>query len=80
MSRRVRNEKVKLLSDFFNRAAVNALAIGVLAPLAGLMFQNTALHIDFQVIVFGGLIFFASSVLLHLIARRILDGLEDDNK
>lgn len=80
MSKATREAKVKLLAEFVNRSGVNCVAIGVLAPFAGIVFPRSELQIEFSNLAIGGLAFLVAGVSLHLIARRILDGLEDDAK
>lgn len=69
MTKLVDNERTKLLANALDRASTACLTVGVLAPLAALLYNLSAGHIGMWVFVGGGVIWFSVAIGLHLTAR-----------
>ncbi len=57
------NERVKLLANFFNGIAVAMFALGILAPIANILFQGSA-ETNAYMLAWWGL----GAIILHVIA------------
>ncbi len=66
------NERVKLLANLFNGIAVAMIALGILAPIANMLFQDGAKTND-TVLVWWAL----GALALHGIARSVLEDLRE---
>jgi hypothetical protein len=75
MSLLVDNERTKLLANALDRASTACLTVGLLAPLAALLYNLSARKVDLWIIVGGGLLWFLVAIALHLVARWILRSL-----
>ncbi|MDO5613625.1 MAG: hypothetical protein Q4G14_10355 [Paracoccus sp. (in: a-proteobacteria)] len=69
----IRNERTKLTATFINGLAIAIFAVGGLAPLFSAAYGTS--NAGWRLAV-GSLACFAGSAALHLLARRILKGLE----
>lgn len=67
----VRNEQAKLAATYFNNLAVALAVVGGITPLVSAATGGGATPF----ILLVGVICFAGSGALHLIARRVLKGL-----
>lgn len=76
MSNKSREAKIRLTADFINRTGINSVAIGAIAPVAGLVFTAGEIRVGFDTLAVGGVMFFIAGIVLHLIARQILNGLD----
>lgn len=76
MNKDIRDAKTKLLADFINRVAVVSVSAGVATPIAGIIFVPAAAGgVNPTVAAVGGLSFFVAAIVLHLIARSVLNGI-----
>jgi len=66
------NERTKLLANAFDRASTACLTVGVLAPLAAVIYNLSGTHLDGWVLVVGTVIWLFAAIALHLIARVVL--------
>ena len=72
----VEDEKIKLVANALDRASTACLALGVIAPLAAAFYSvESNLPTWSLTLVVGTLIWLAAAVVLHIGARRALDGL-----
>ena len=72
------NERTKLLAGALDRASTACFTVGVATPLAGYLYGVLSFSeaISGYWLVFTGASWFFATVILHLIARRILKGLK----
>lgn len=76
MNKDVRDAKTKLLADFINRVAVVSVSAGVATPIAGIIFVPAATGgVSTTVAAIGGLSFLVAAIVLHVIARGVLNGI-----
>jgi len=75
MSTLVDNERTKLLANALDRASTASLTVGLLAPLAALLYNLSSGHLDLWIILAGGVVWLSVAIGLHLTARWILRGL-----
>ncbi len=66
------NERVKLLANFINGTAVAMIALGILAPIANMLFQDGA-KTNATLLVWWAL----GALALHGIARSVLEDLRE---
>jgi hypothetical protein len=78
----VHNERVKLFATYMNVAAGSCLALGVIAPLAAVLFIVVPFGIGVSAalskIGAGAAVWLVASVLLHWIAQLALGSLRDE--
>ena len=72
----VGNERVKLTATWLNTLASATATVGVLAPLASIVYGLGLSPISPVVFVASGTIWFLAALALHLGARRILGRLK----
>lgn len=77
VARMIEHEKVKLKANYLNGLAIAVFAIGGLAPLAALAYQNSNGGRSSTVII-GAALCFVGSFALHFVAVRTLGGLKDE--
>jgi hypothetical protein len=70
------NERIKLLANFLNGTAVAMIALGILAPIANMLFRadaqsNTQTNVD--LLIWWGF----SAVILHGLAAWVLEDLQE---
>ena len=64
------NERVKLLSNFMNGAAIAMIALGILAPMANMLFRGGS-ETNANLLAWWAL----GALVLHGIARSVLEDL-----
>lgn len=72
MSDLIDNEQTKLLANALDRASTACLTVGVLAPVAAVIYSVTGSSADLWYFVLGTVIWFLTALTLHLGARRTL--------
>lgn len=75
MSDLIDNERTKLLANAIDRASTACLTVGLLAPLAALLYGLSTSHVDLWFVLAGGGVWFSVAIGLHLVARFILRSL-----
>jgi hypothetical protein len=71
----VANERTKLLANTVDRACTSCVTIGVLAPVAGFVYNVVGTQIGPFQLLFGAALWIAAAVALHLVARFVLKDL-----
>ncbi len=66
------NERVKLLANFINGTAVAMIALGILAPIANMLFQGGD-KTNAPMLAWWAV----SAVVLHRVARSVLGDLRE---
>ena len=69
-------EQTKLLANALDRASTSCLTVGVLAPLAAVLYNLSGNAVTPWVFVIGTVIWLSAAVALHWFARRVLRGLD----
>jgi small-conductance mechanosensitive channel len=74
-----RNEQRKLLASWLNTLAGATVTVGVLAPAAGVLYGFSVVGPDRSALSLAGAVlsWLASGVILHLVARSVLGGIEE---
>jgi uncharacterized membrane protein len=74
----IENERTKLLATALNTAATSCFTVGIATPLAGYLYNVSALRsqVAWWELVAGIGCWLIAAVLLHLGARRILGSLK----
>ena len=75
MSALIDNERTKLLANALDRASTASLTVGVLAPIAAIIYSVSATRTEAWVFVVGGTVWLSAAIALHMIARFVLRGL-----
>lgn len=72
------NERTRLLAGALDRASTACFTVGVATPLAGYLYGvlTFSAATSGYWLVFTGASWFFATIVLHLIARRILRGLK----
>ena len=73
----VQNEKAKLTATYVNGLAIATAAVGGLAPLFSTLYSAAPPGVPYWAVGAGCCVCFAGSIALHLVARRILEGLKE---
>jgi Na+/pantothenate symporter len=76
----VYDERVRLLATALNNAAVSAFTVGIAAPLAAVFYNFGGTRVAALWMAMEGAIWLLAAVALHLAARHVLGGLDDDAK
>lgn len=77
MSALARNEQRKLLAMVLNSVASSCVTVGILAPLAAFLYTPTwSVTISAVTLLVGFVVWLTASVVLHMLARRVLRLLE----
>jgi hypothetical protein len=73
----IRNERAKLLATAFNTAATSCVTVGLLTPLAAILYDLGGARAAIRTgsLVLGVAAYLIAAVVLHLAARRVLKGL-----
>ncbi|ACA20551.1 hypothetical protein M446_6285 [Methylobacterium sp. 4-46] len=71
------NERVRLLAGNIDRASTACFTVGVATPAAGWLYNVSGLQTSLSLAVLGlGVLgWLAAAILLHCLARRLLNGL-----
>lgn len=74
----IRNERTKLLANALDRASTACFTVGIATPVAGYIYNISNLRdsLPLMTIVLGGSGWILACMLLHLLARRTLGGLQ----
>lgn len=74
----VKNKQTELLARALNTAATSCFSIGVATPIAGYLYNVGGLQasLSLPVLMLGGFGWLGAAIGLHLIARRVLIGLQ----
>lgn len=73
----IENERTKLLANALDRASTACLAVGVFGPAAAILYDvGAAAHAHGIFLAVGGFVWLLAAVTLHLLARRVLGGLQ----
>jgi hypothetical protein len=75
----VQNERTKLLANALDRASTACFTVGIATPAAGYLYNvaNFRAAAPILVLAVGVTGWFLSAIALHLIARRVLGGLQE---
>ena len=68
-------ERVKLTANWFNTIAAASVSVGVIAPLAALEYLPAAADKGIRIVLFS-VMWLVTGVILHIVARALLDGLD----
>lgn len=71
----IHNETLKLQANALDRASTACLTVGVLAPIAAVLYNVQSSQTPPWVFILGAAIWLFAAVALHLAARRTLKGL-----
>jgi len=71
----IENERTKLLANAFDRASTACITVGILAPIAAVLYGATGTPMTLWAFGLAWAIWFLCAAALHLIARVILGGL-----
>ncbi|MGL5363784.1 MAG: hypothetical protein ACRDBH_12960 [Bosea sp. (in: a-proteobacteria)] len=76
---KLRDEKTKLLANLLNTCAGTSIGVGVVAPSVAvfLNFGEAGLKVPVWALALNVVFWTLSAIVLHIIARRILDGLSE---
>lgn len=75
----IKNERIKLSATYLNGMAIAVFAVGGLAQFFGestRITQNPGTSFHWGVLA-SGLASFAISIILHMVARRLLGGMDE---
>jgi hypothetical protein len=78
MGNLIRNERLKLLANAFDRLSTALATVGAITPLATIVYGSGALGISPLASVIAAACWFMTAVALHLVGRQLLGGLKDD--
>jgi hypothetical protein len=78
MNKTVRNERRKLTAAWFNAIGTALMAVGVFAPVGSQIYGLGVDRADQTLVAKSSVVCLAVSIVLHLIGRQLLGGLEDD--
>jgi hypothetical protein len=77
MNKTVRNERRKLTASLLNSIATALMAAGGFAPVASQVYGFGSNRVDETLVFFSSAVCVAMSLVLHLIGRQHLGGLEE---
>jgi hypothetical protein len=77
MNKTVRNERRKLTASWFNAIATALMAAGVFVPAASQIYGFGSNRVDQTLVLLSSAVCLAVSLVLHLIGRQLLGGLEE---
>lgn len=72
----IENERTKLLANALDRASTACVTVGVLAPVAAVIYGASATALAVWAFVLGGVIWLLVAIVLHMVARWVLGGLK----
>jgi hypothetical protein len=70
------NERTKLLANALDRASTACVTVGLLAPIAAVLYGASASFAGMWAFALGGGIWLLAAIALHLVARFVLGGLK----
>jgi multisubunit Na+/H+ antiporter MnhG subunit len=68
-------ERLKLTATWFNTISAGSVTVGVIAPLAALEYLPNTSANGAKVVIFS-IAWLTTGMILHFVARALLDGLE----
>jgi hypothetical protein len=77
MNKTVRNERRKLTASWLNAIATALVAAGVFAPVASQIYGFGSNRADQTLVLASSSVCLAVSLILHLVGRQVLGGLEE---
>jgi hypothetical protein len=77
MNKTVRNERRKLTASWLNAIATALVAAGVFAPVASQIYGFGSNRADQTLVLISSAGCLAVSLILHLVGRQVLGGLEE---
>jgi hypothetical protein len=77
MNKTVRNERRKLTASWLNAIATALVAAGVFAPVASQIYGFGSDRVDQTLVLASSSVCLAVSLILHLVGRQVLGGLEE---
>lgn len=72
----IENERTKLLANALDRAATACVTVGLLAPIAAVLYGASATFAGMWTFALGACIWLLAAIALHLVARSVLGGLK----
>lgn len=69
-------ERTKLFANALDRTSTSCLTVGVLAPIAAVLYNFSGNHTETWVLVLGAMIWILGALALHWMARLALKGLD----
>ena len=72
----VENERTKLLAGALDRASTACVTVGVLAPVAAVLYGASGTTIGLWAFALGGVIWLSAALALQWVARMVLGGLK----
>lgn len=72
----IENERTKLLANALDRTSTACVTVGLLAPVAAVLYGATATTMEPLAFALGGPIWLSAAGVLHLVARRTLGRLK----
>ena len=66
------NERTKLLANALDRASTACVTVGLLAPLAALLYNLSPVHVEVWIMIVGGAVWLLGAIGLHISARWVL--------
>jgi hypothetical protein len=77
MNKTVRNERRKLTASGLNAIATALVVAGVFAPVASQVYGFGSNRADQSLVLISSAVCLAVSLVLHLVGRQVLGGLEE---
>lgn len=71
----VENERTKLLANALDRTSTACVTVGLLAPVAAVVYGASGTSLASWTFILGGIVWLFAAAALHLIARVVLGGL-----
>ena len=72
----IENERTKLVANALDRSSTACGTVGVLAPVAAVLYGASGTSLEMWTFVLGGVIWLLAAIALHLGARYVLGGLK----
>lgn len=74
----IRNEQTKLLANALDRASTACFTVGIVTPIAGFLYNigNFRGLVPVPALALGLVGWILGAIALHLLARRVLKGLQ----
>jgi len=69
-------ERTKMPANALDRASTSCLTIGVLAPIAAALYGLSGNPVGLPVLIIGSSVWLFAAIALHLVARKVLKGLD----
>ncbi|PXA98147.1 hypothetical protein DMC47_10190 [Nostoc sp. 3335mG] len=72
----IENERTKLVANALDRTSTACLTVGVLAPVAAVLYGASGTPLSAWAFGLGSAIWLSAAVALHWVARMVLGGLK----